>query len=103
MSSLYSVVAQHGDRWVKVCDGSCNYCDGWLDARVLQRPHLAMRLIRPDGTLMRDIQQRDDVSIGQVAGFPAPEQYEAAANKALQLAKAVRERQKEQMTRQSRQ
>jgi hypothetical protein len=43
---------------------------------------------------MEEIEAREDVSIGQVAGWPTAEQYERAAAKALEKAKVIREHNK---------
>jgi hypothetical protein len=40
---------------------------------------------------MDEIKAHDDVNIGQVAGWPTAEQYEQAAEKALERAKKISE------------
>jgi hypothetical protein len=82
----------HG-AWVKFLKGfPLQYCQGFLDARKDHAPRLAYRLMRSDGRVMEEVAAREDVNIGQIAGWPSAEQYEAAANKALECAKAIRER-----------
>ena len=78
------------DRWCKILQGSLQYCQGFLDARKDYAPHSAYRLMRSDGRVVEAVAPRVDVCIGQVAGWPTAEQYEYAANKALERAKAIR-------------
>lgn len=80
-------------QWYKILQGSMQYCQGFLDARKDYAPRLAYRLMRSDGRIMEEVPARDDVNIGQIAGWPTAEQYEHAAHKALDRAKAIRERQ----------
>ena len=40
--------------------------------------------------LVREIEEGTEVRIGQVAGWPTAEQYEAAAKRALERAEAIR-------------
>lgn len=79
-------------KWLKILQGSLQYCQGFLDARKDYAPRNAYRLMRSDGRVMEEVPARDDVNIGQIAGWPSAEQYESAANKALERAKAIRER-----------
>ena len=79
-------------KWLKIMQGSLQYCQGFLDARKDYAPRNAYRLMRSDGRVMEEVPAREDVNIGQIAGWPSAEQYEAAANKALERAKAIRER-----------
>ena len=48
--------------------------------------------MRSDGRIIEEVAASDDVSIGQIAGWPTAEQYEKAASMALELAKAIREK-----------
>lgn len=77
-------------QWLKIKRGSLGYCQGYLDARKDASPRNAYRLMRSDGRVMEEVPARADVSIGQVAGWPTAEQYEAAARRALENAKAIR-------------
>ncbi len=79
-------------KWLKILQGSLQYCQGFLDARKDHAPRLAYRLMRSDGRIMEEVAAREDVNIGQIAGWPSAEQYEAAAAKALEHAKAIRQR-----------
>lgn len=58
-------------------------------------PHRAMRVIRSDGRVMEEWPQQTEVSVGMVAGWPTAEQYEAAAQRALEKAKKIREMHKQ--------
>ena len=79
-------------KWLKILQGSLQYCQGFLDARKDYAPRNAYRLMRSDGRVMEEVPSREDVNIGQIAGWPTAVQYETAANKALERAKAIRER-----------
>jgi hypothetical protein len=79
-------------KWMIILTGSLQYCQGFLDARKDYAPRNAYRLMRSDGRIMEEIRARDDVNIGMVAGWPTAEQYETAAAKAMDRAKAIRER-----------
>jgi len=61
-----------------------------------QMPRLHLRLVRSDGKIMDEIEAHDDVGIGQVAGWPTAEQYESAAERALERARKIRERKSQQ-------
>ena len=78
--------------WIKMLHGSRQYCQGFLDARKDYSPSSPYRLMRPDGKVIERVLAREDVSIGQVAGWPTAEQFERAADKALERAKAIRAR-----------
>jgi hypothetical protein len=73
---------------------SLQYGQGWLDARKDHSPRPHMRLVRSDGKIIEEVPANHEVSIGMVAGWPTPEQYERAAQKALETAKHLREKQK---------
>jgi hypothetical protein len=47
--------------------------------------------MRSDGKVVQELSSNPDVGIGQVAGWPTPAQYEAAAQKALAQAARIRE------------
>ncbi len=78
-------------KWLKIVMGSREYCRGYLNARQDLSPRNAYRLVRSDGQIVDEYPAREDVSIGQVAGFPSAEQYERAGNRAFDMAKAIRE------------
>lgn len=101
MKHTYHIETFAIGKWLKIVQHSLQYCQGYLDARKEYSPRLAYRLMRSDGKVVEELEARDDLSIGQVAGWPTAEQYEAAAAKALERAKAIRERRscKSQLTR----
>ena len=80
-------------QWLKIKQGSMQYCQGFLDARKDYAPRNAYRLVRSDGKVMEETAAREDVDIGQIAGWPTAGQYEAAGNRALETARAIREQQ----------
>jgi len=88
----YSVESEYLGRWFSVLkDTTVNFCRGYiLGKRDGAPPRLSFRLVRSDGKVM-DVTPEDlDVSVGMVAGFPTPEQYEDAAARAIERAKRIR-------------
>ena len=77
-------------KWLKIKTASLQYCLGFLDARKDYAPRNAYRLIRSDGKIIEEFPAVEDVSIGQITGWPTAEQYERAANKAIERAKIIR-------------
>ena len=69
-----------------------DFCLGYMTraSSGFQRPNL--RMIRSDGKIMCNIPERMQVSLGMIVGFPTAEQYELAAEDALNIAKTIRER-----------
>lgn len=88
----YKLESNYLGEWRKLKEGSLQYLQGYLDARKDASPRLAYRLMRSDGKVMEEVAAREDVSIGMVAGWPTAAQYERAAERALEKAKAIRER-----------
>lgn len=69
------------------------FAHGYLESRNDEfGPKLGARILRSDGKIMGESAQRTTVSLGMVAGFPSAEQYEHAAQNALEKAAAIRER-----------
>jgi hypothetical protein len=90
----YRVETFYLGRWVKILQDTRDFCAGYMHAKRYDAPRNAMRMIKFDGTkdtVVQELTQIDDVSIGMVAGWPAPEQYEAAAMRAMQQARRIRE------------
>jgi len=87
----YTLETYDLDRWMKILSGNMHYLQGFLDARADYAPRLAYRIMRSDGKVIEQIDAREDVNIGQVAGWPTAAQYERAAEKAMERAKAIRE------------
>jgi len=81
----------HG-KWLKILEGSRQYCQGFLDARKDYSPSNAYRLMRSDGKMIERVLAREDVCIGHVAGWPTAEQFERAADRAYERARAIRAR-----------
>jgi hypothetical protein len=96
----YTIETLLGDKWMPLIKGEfLQYCLGWLDRAQDQSPRPAYRLVRSDGRILKLLTEREDISIGQVAGFPTAEQYEAAAQRALEKAAVIRENEKQQLER----
>lgn len=81
-------------QWMTIKTGSSNYLQGYMDAMANQSPRLAHRIVNPEGKVVRELEEKTEVRIGQVAGWPTAEQYEAAAKRALERAEAIRNLQK---------
>lgn len=92
MSYEYHIECPCLGKWNRIKIGSRHYCDGYMDAMRGQAPRSHLRLVRSDGKVMDEITAYDDVSVGMIAGWPTAEQYERAANTALERAKTIRER-----------
>ena len=93
----FNIESLYCGNWCKIVSGvSQSYCHGYLDSIAYDAPRLGYRIIRSDGKIVREIKEREDVSVGMVAGWPTPEQYEFAAEKALKRAKEIREFQEKQ-------
>lgn len=88
----YKLESNYLGEWHKFKDGGLQYLQGYLDAHKDHSPRLAYRLMRSDGRVMEEVAAREDVSIGMVAGWPTAAQYERAAERALEKAKVIRER-----------
>lgn len=98
MKHTYTIETLFGDKWMPIIKGEyLQYCLGWLDRAQDQSPRPAYRLVRSDGKILKLLTEREDVSIGQVAGFPTAEQYEAAAHRVIAMAAAIRESERRQL------
>lgn len=97
MAYTYHIECPCLDKWNPFIKGrSRGYCDGYMDAMRGQLPRLHLRLVRSDEKIMDEIEAHDDVGIGQVAGWPTAEQYESAAERALERAAKIREQNSKQ-------
>ena len=81
------------DDWYALVKGeqrgfALGYLLGCRDSRL--PPTRAHRMIRSDGKIIESYPANREVSIGMIAGFPSPEQYEAAARDALDKAERIR-------------
>lgn len=92
MKHAYSVETYFIDKWVALLPQTTrDYCLGYLAACRFDAPRNAYRLMRSDGKVVQEIPSDPDVRIGMVAGWPTPEQYEGAAQRALAQAARIRE------------
>ena len=96
MTHTYYFESFYCGAWIRLLSDSLHFLRGYLHAKRDHSPRLAYRIVRGDGKIIDEVTAREDVSIGLVAGWPTPEQYEQAAAKALEMAKAIREREKAQ-------
>ena len=79
-------------------DVPLQWAHGFMAARQeMNGPMLPLRILRSDGKIVAENAGRIEVSIGLVAGFPSPEQYERAAERALQTAAKIREHRRNQI------
>jgi hypothetical protein len=70
---------------------SLGYCKGYLDASRKESPRLRLQIVRSDDKIIEELAPDDVLYVGQYAGKPTAEQYERAAQKALDTAKQIRE------------
>jgi hypothetical protein len=93
MKYTYNIQSQCLGNWHSfIRDEIKSYCDGYMDAMRGEMPRVYLRMVRSDGKIIRELPEYEDVGIGQIAGFPTPEQYERAAERALERARKIRER-----------
>lgn len=94
---IYHLESYHLDKWLRFkYDIPLQYAQGWLDCYKNNAPRLHTRLMRSDGKIIQEVEEHKDVSIGMIAGWPSAQQYEAAAQKALEKAREIREREKKE-------
>lgn len=79
-------------QWHTIKQSSLEYLRGYFDAMANQSPRLAHQIVSLKDKVLDEMPERTEVSIGQVAGWPTAEQYEAAAKRALEKAEAIRKR-----------
>jgi|GEM_PF-1940762 len=91
MKYTYSIESYFSSKWVKLFTETRDFCKGWLTHAQYDYPRNAKRIVRSDGKVMAEIKANDEVSIGMIASYPTPEQYERAANVALAKAARIRE------------
>lgn len=99
MKHTYSVQSFFIDKWVNLFTETRDFCAGYLKASQYNSPRNAYRLIRSDGKVIHELPAATEVGIGMVAGWPTPEQYEAAAQRATAQAARIREQQAKQEAR----
>lgn len=100
MKYSYTVQSFYCGQWLSIVrDETRDFCLGYLSAKKHQAPRLAHQLVRSDGQVIDVLPAAEDVEIGQIAGWPTPEQYEAAAQRAFDQAARIREQAAERATR----
>jgi hypothetical protein len=92
MKHEYWIEIFNDEKWWKGIQGSRQFCEGYLYAIKNNAPRLAHKLVRSDGKAIQEVLEEKDVYIGQVAGWPSAEQYERAAQRALDKAEYIREK-----------
>lgn len=93
MKHTYAIETFYLDKWTVIVRDTRDFCLGYLSKARDYAPRNAFRLVRSDGKIMHETPTYTEVSVGQIASYPTPEQYEAAAKRALAQAAAIRERQ----------
>lgn len=91
MKHTYTVQSHYMGQWIDIVRDTRDFCAGFLHARKDYAPRNAYRVMRSDGKVIAESPAFDDVSVGQVAGWPTPEQYEAAAKRAMDQAARIRD------------
>ena len=92
--------------WHKVCVGNRSFCEGYQHALSKMSPRPANRIVslhegiawfdmKPlrDDQIKSEVNRNEEcgeVSIGLVAGWATPEQFELAGRKALDIARSMR-------------
>mgnify|MGYP006449628995 FL=1 len=92
----YKIELFFNNEWITVITRGKEYCQGWLDLYKDHAPRNPARLLRSDGKVLEETSGRDDVDIGMIAGWPTPEQYERAAEEAIQKAESIKQNQRKQ-------
>ncbi len=77
-------------QWVTIIKASREFCLGFMYAIRYESPSRAIRLIRSDGKILDEREERCEVFVGQIAGWVTPEQLELAASKAIDKAHHIR-------------
>jgi hypothetical protein len=95
MKYEYKLETFYLGQWTRIASAGKEYLRGYLAARKDEAPRLAYRILRSDGKVIDEIPAREDVSVGMVAGWPTPEQYEQAAGRAIERAQSIRRRKDE--------
>lgn len=93
MKHTYTIESFHLGEWRKVMSESKDFCLGYLARAQYDHPRPELRIVRSDGRIIPMLKESTDVCVGMIAGWPTPEQYEAAAKRALEQAAIIRARQ----------
>jgi len=88
----YKLETFYMDKWLAIKNDGLQFLLGFMASRSDSSPRNAYRIVRSDGKIVEELPGRDDVHIGMVAGWPTAEQYERAAERALEKARIIRAR-----------
>ena len=91
MKYTYTVQSYYLGEWIDIVRATRDFCEGFVYARKDYAPRNAYRIMRSDGKVTTDFPAVEEVSVGQVAGWPTPEQYEGAAKRAMDQATRIRD------------
>lgn len=99
MKHTYSVESMCIGKWCKLFSDTRDFCAGYLTHAQYDHPRNALRIVRGDGKVMHELKADDEVSVGMIASYPTPAQYEHAAKIALEKAARIREQEARQEAR----
>ena len=103
MKYTYRIEVHDGAKWVgcpTLRDVAKTWGEGWIaHHRESRGPRPGLRLVRDDGRVMDEAPTLTEASIGMIAGFPTAQQYEDAAERCLEQARLIREREARQGSR----
>lgn len=91
MKHTYTVETNPSGNWIPLFPASRDFCLGYLSYAQYCHPRNGYRILRGDGKVIHELKKDTEVSVGMIAGWPTPEQYELAASRALEQAKRIRE------------
>lgn len=86
----YTVESFWNGEWTPLLTDTRDFCLGWFARDRTEAPATAKRVMRSDGKIVAECAPKEDVSIGMIASWPTPEQYEEAAKRALEKAEVAR-------------
>ena len=96
MKYTYAVESMCLGKWCKLFTDTRDFCAGYLTHAQYDHPRNALRIVRSDGKVMHELKADDEVSVGMIASYPTPAQYEHAAKIALEKAARIREQEARQ-------
>ena len=96
MKYTYALESYFMEKWTVIVRDTRDFCLGYLASAKNYAPRNALRLIRSDGKVTHETPAVDEISIGQVASYPTPEQYHAAARRAIAMASAIQNHQRKE-------
>lgn len=93
MKYTYSIACPFLDGWDEFIKyQSKGFCEGYITAVKSQGLRKSLRVIRSDGKIVYECDEKSKVSLGMIAGFPTSEDYERAGQEALVKAGELRQR-----------